>query len=227
MNNILVVEDDENLRVALVDNLGDEGYRAIGAADAAEARAALAGDRFDLIVLDIMLPDGDGYTLCREVRAAGLPSMVLMLTARSLEEDIVRGLDAGADDYLVKPYRLLELLARIRALLRRAARDEERGQLPCGHYRIDLRAREVTDGEGAPVRLTRTEFDLLAFLLRRRDTVLTREEILRQVWGKDVVVDDRTVDNFVSSLKKKLGRGSRAGFEIRTVRGVGYRLVVV
>lgn len=226
MNSILIVEDDENLRVALTDNLEDEGYRVAAAADCASARATAGADTFDLIVLDIMLPDGDGYTLCREFRAASVPSMILMLTARSLEEDIVRGLDAGADDYLVKPYRLLELMARIRALLRRTDRPDDGEALACGAYRVDPRTREVTDGDGRTYALTRTEFDLLAFLLRQKSVVLSRDDILRHVWGKDVVVDDRTVDNFVSSLKKKLLRRPGAGFAIKTVRGIGYRLEV-
>lgn len=224
MNSILIVEDDENLRVALTDNLEDEGYRVTAAADCAAAREAAGTDTFDVIVLDIMLPDGDGYALCREFRAASVPSMILMLTARSLEEDIVRGLDAGADDYLVKPYRLLELMARIRALLRRGDRADEGETLTCGAYRVDPRTREVTDGDGLSYDLTRTEFDLLAFLVRKKSAALSRDDILRQVWGKDVVVDDRTVDNFVSSLKKKLLQRPDAGFAIKTVRGVGYRL---
>jgi DNA-binding response OmpR family regulator len=219
---ILIVEDDENLRVVLRDNLEEEGYRVADAASAAAASAALAGDRFDLVVLDVMLPDGDGYALCRRLRAAGHGARVLMLTARALEDDLVTGLDAGADDYLVKPYRLRELMARVRALLRRGVEPAPATPelLRCGEYRIDLRAREVVAAGGATVTLTRTEFDLLAFFLRHPGRAVPREEILSAVWGNGIAVDDHTVDNFVSQLKRKLG----PSVPIRTIRGVGYRL---
>jgi DNA-binding response OmpR family regulator len=220
--NVLVVEDDENLRVALRDNLEDEGYRVTDAASAAAARAAFDGGRYDLVVLDVMLPDGDGYALCRQLRAAGHKARVLMLTARALEDDLVTGLDAGADDYLVKPYRLRELLARVRALLRRGAETPSAAPalLRCGAYRVDLRAREVIADGGAAITLTRTEFDLLSFLLQHPGRAIAREEILNAVWGNGIAIDDHTVDNFVSQLKRKLS----AGVPIRTIRGVGYRL---
>ncbi len=169
-----------------------------------------------------MLPDGDGYTLCRELRASGSKARVLMLTARGLEDDLVTGLDAGADDYMVKPYRLRELLARVRALLRRKPEPAPAAPqlLRCGTYRVDLRAREVFTDDGASVPLTRTEFDLLSFLLRHPGRAIPREEILRAVWGDGIAIDDHTVDNFVSQLKRKLG----PDVLIRTIRGVGYRL---
>jgi two-component system phosphate regulon response regulator PhoB len=219
---VLVVEDDENLRVVLRDNLEEEGYRVADATTAAAARAALDGGSYDLVVLDVMLPDGDGYALCRQLRAAGNPARVLMLTARALEDDLVTGLDAGADDYLVKPYRLRELLARVRALLRRGAEPASAAPeiLSCAGYRVDLRAREVFTDAGASVSLTRTEFDLLRFLLQHPGRAIPREEILTAVWGSGLAIDDHTVDNFVSQLKRKLG----PGVAIRTIRGVGYRL---
>jgi DNA-binding response OmpR family regulator len=219
---VLVVEDDENLRVVLRDNLEEEGYLVTAAANAAAARAAIDGGRHDLVVLDVMLPDGDGYTLCRQLRAAGNKARVLMLTARGLEDDLVTGLDAGADDYLVKPYRLRELLARVRALLRRGSEPAPAAReiLRCGSYRIDLRAREVFADGGDSVSLTRTEFDLLSFLLRHPGRAIPREEILNAVWGNGLAIDDHTVDNFVSQLKRKLG----ADVPIRTIRGIGYRL---
>jgi DNA-binding response OmpR family regulator len=151
--------------------------------------------------------------------------MVLMLTARTLEEDIVRGFEAGADDYLTKPYRLRELLARVRALLRRS-RGAATTSLDFAGHRVDPQARIVQDAEGREIELTRTEYDLLVYLLRHRDRALTRAELLDEVWGRDVVVDARTVDNFVSNLKKKLRWDTRSTFEIRTIRGVGYRMRV-
>jgi DNA-binding response OmpR family regulator len=219
MSAILLVEDDENLRVTLADNLDEQGYAVIQAATVKAAWDALQATRFEVVVLDLMLPDGDGYALCRKLRDAGHGCRVLMLTARSLEEDLVRGFDAGADDYLAKPYRLRELLARIAALVRRKPAVEAGHRL--GSFRIDEAARTVTGPSGA-VELTRKEFDLLVCLLNGGEKVLSRDEILDAVWGTDVVVDTHTVDNFVSSLKKKL-KGD--GFELKTVRGVGFRLV--
>ncbi len=220
---ILIVEDDENLRLTLEDNLEEEGYDVTSAATVAAAWQALSERTFDVVVLDIMLPDGDGYALCRRLREAALPCRVLMLTARSLEDDLVRGFDAGADDYLAKPYRLRELLARVRALARRSP-GVERDVIRFGGFVLDRSARTLVDEHGRPIELTRTEFDLLACLLRHRDRALSRDEILDEVWGRDVVVDSHTVDNFVSSLKKKLRWTPASRFQIRTVRGVGYRM---
>ena len=218
MSAVLLVEDDENLRVTLADNLEEQGYLVTAVATVKAAQQALETAKVDLVVLDLMLPDGDGYQLCREIRAQRLPVRVLMLTARSLEEDLVRGFDAGADDYLTKPYRLRELLARVAALLRRG--EVKRAVHRFGDYRLDEAARSV-EGPQGPVALTRKEFDLLLALLERKGEVLSRDELLDRVWGADVVVDLHTVDNFVSSLKKKL-KGD--GFELKTVRGVGFKL---
>ncbi len=219
MSAILLVEDDENLRVTLADNLEEQGYAVTQAATVKAAWDALEAGRFEVVVLDLMLPDGDGYALCRKLRAAGHGCRVLMLTARSLEEDLVRGFEAGADDYLAKPYRLRELLARVAALVRRKPAAETGHRL--GSFRVDEDARTVTGPVGA-VELTRKEFDLLVCLLKGGEKVLSRDEILDVVWGTDVVVDTHTVDNFISSLKKKL-KGE--GFELKTIRGVGFRLI--
>lgn len=230
MSAILIIEDEPNLRLALRDNLEDEGHSVteaptLAAADAAMASAIAETTPPDLIVLDLMLPDGDGYGWCRRLRAAGHAMPVLMLTARSLEDDLVVGFDAGADDYLTKPYRLRELLARVRALLRRgpaplgAAGDHDRQSF--GRVALDRTAREVTL-DGRPVALTRTEFDLLAHLLDHPGRALDRDAILDAVWG-EVIVDPRTVDNFVSALKKKLDWRRGDPWCITTVRGVGYR----
>ncbi len=221
---ILVVEDDENLGLALADNLETEGYTVEVAESGAAARAALDRGRFDLIILDIMLPDIDGYAFCRELRAGGSPVCVLMLTARTLEEDLVRGFEAGADDYVAKPYRLAELLARVRALLRRGAPTSATARF--GDFVLDRDGRKLTRGPGELVELTRKEFDLLAYLIDNRDRALPRQQILDAVWGEDVIVDARTIDNFVSSLKKKLEWHPDAPYRIETVRGVGYRFDV-
>lgn len=222
---VLVVEDDPNLRLTLVDNLEEEGYAVQAASTLAEARAHWKATPFDVVVLDIMLPDGDGYSLCREMRQAGTTSRVLMLTARTLEDDVVRGFDVGADDYLAKPYRLRELLARIRVLSRRgAAPAPPSAVLTFDRFRVDLDSRLLLDAGGKAVELTRTEFELLVYLLRNAGKALTRDQILTAVWGEDTVVDAHTVDNFVSNLRKKLEWTSDSRFELRTVRGVGYRM---
>ncbi|MCR9162088.1 MAG: response regulator transcription factor [Nannocystaceae bacterium] len=228
---ILVVEDDENLRLPLVDNLEDEGFE-VEQASSGEAAVELARRQsFDVIVLDIMLPGMSGYDVCKVLRAEASTAGILMLTARSLEDDVVTGFDAGADDYLTKPYRLRELLARVRALLRRRAPSSAESPRPAetvidlDGIRIDASARTVVDASGAHVELTRTEFDLLVFMVTHQGEALAREVILDKVWG-NVRVDPRTVDNFVSNLKKKLGWTKDRKFAFRAVRGVGYRLVI-
>jgi DNA-binding response OmpR family regulator len=222
---VLVVEDDPNLRLTLVDNLEEDGYAVQAASTLAEARAHWKAASFDVVVLDIMLPDGDGYSLCREMRQAGTTSRVLMLTARTLEDDVVRGFDVGADDYVAKPYRLRELLARIKVLARRATPTAPApALLTFDRFKVDLESRRLLDAAGQAVELTRTEFDLLVYLLRNAGKALTRDQILTSVWGEDVVVDAHTVDNFVSNLRKKLEWTSDSRFEIRSVRGVGYRM---
>ncbi|MGH1348227.1 MAG: response regulator transcription factor [Nannocystales bacterium] len=230
IESILVVEDDENLRLPLVDNLEDEGFE-VAHASSGEIAIELARTKtFDVIVLDIMLPGISGYEVCKALRAQGSTAGVLMLTARSLEDDVVTGFDAGADDYLTKPYRLRELLARVRALLRRrgggsteVATKASETVFDLDGVMIDRSARTVLDTQGEPVDLTRTEFDLLVFMVAHRGEAMAREVILDKVWG-NVRVDPRTVDNFVSNLKKKLGWTKDRKFAFRAVRGVGYRL---
>jgi len=223
---ILIVEDDENLRVALCDNLQRDGHRVHVARTGAEADKALSSGRFDLVILDVMLPDTDGYDVCQRLRARGDETMVLMLTARTLEDDLVRGFAAGADDYLKKPYRLRELLSRVGALLRRAGKRPTDPRPSFGGYCLDLDSRELLDDAGVAVPLTKTELDLLALFVRREGAALSRDAILDDIWGDGVHVDTRTVDNFVSSLKKKLRWQPGAPFAIETVRGYGYRFVV-
>lgn len=223
---ILVVEDDPNLRLGLRDNLENQGgYAVEEATNVREAREHLSKRSFHLILLDVMLPDGDGYSLCRSLRDEGVTTPVLMLTARTLEDDVVRGFDVGADDYLAKPYRLRELMARIRVLARRGATAPPApALLAFDRFKVDLESRRLLDAAGQGVELTRTEFDLLVYLLRNAGKALTRDQILASVWGEDVVVDAHTVDNFVSNLRKKLEWTHASRFEIRSVRGVGYRM---
>jgi len=223
---ILIVEDDEDLRLALADNLRDEGYDVECAATGAGAYEATAIRDFDLVILDIMLPDTDGYSICRALREKGYGAMIMMLTARSLEEDLVRGFEAGADDYLCKPYRLRELLMRTQALLRRGAPSPRATAHTFGGFRIDEVSRTLTSPDNEVVDLTKTEFDLLLCFYRFRGQALTRDRILDVVWGADVIVDGRTVDNFVSSLKRKMNWRPSSRFSITSIRGVGYRFEI-
>lgn len=218
---VLIVEDDANLREALEENLRAESYDVRTAATVSAAWSALSSKSFDVVLLDVMLPDGDGYEVCVRIRAARMPCRVLMLTARTLEDDLVRGFQAGADDYVAKPYRLRELLARIASLVRRGALGAS-GPRRIGAFSVDEAARTVTGPDGL-VDLTRTEFDLVVLLAAERERVHSRDEILDRVWGSNVVVDPHTVDNFISSVKKKM-KTANPGFEIRTVRGVGFQL---
>ncbi|MBL4686896.1 MAG: response regulator transcription factor [Nannocystaceae bacterium] len=221
---ILVVEDDDNLRLPLTDVLEEEGFVVDAAATGEEGLTLAAKRPPDVVILDIMLPGIDGYAVCKQLRATGCSAGILMLTARTLEDDVVRGFDAGADDYLAKPYRLRELLARVGSLLRRhAGTTASDPTLKLGRWTVNREARTVSDASGHEVEMTRTEFDLLVFLADRPGKALPRTHILERVWGQDIAVDPRTVDNFVSSLKRKLAWTKGCGFSIRAVRGVGYR----
>jgi DNA-binding response OmpR family regulator len=223
MTKILIVEDEESIRLPLEDNLRLEGYDVSCAGDGAEALAMAAEDAFDLIVLDIMLPKLDGFEVCKRLRRDRVMTPILMLTAKSQEIDKVLGLELGADDYVTKPFSSRELLARIKALLRR------RGEAPggpdfirFGEIELDFSTYEAKKA-GVPVPLTALEFRLLHFLVRNRGRVVHRNEVLDGVWGKDVFVDPRTVDKHVSLLRRKFEDDPREPRYILGVRGVGYK----
>jgi two-component system, OmpR family, response regulator MprA len=215
---VLVVDDDPALRQALRLALQLDGYRVEVATDGARALAALPEVRPDLLVLDLMLPYVGGLEVCRRMRAAGDRTPILALTARDQVDDRVAGLDAGADDYLVKPFALAELLARLRALARRAG-DGTAAELRCGDLVLDPATRQGVRG-GRRFDLTRTEYALLELLLRNAGRVLTRELIVDRVWGFDLEPASNSLEVFIGYLRRKLGEPKL----IHTVRGVGYRL---
>jgi two-component system response regulator MprA len=221
---ILVADDDRAVRESLQRSLAFNGYEVTTAPDGAAALAAVADRRPDAVVLDVMMPRLDGLEACRRLRAQGSDVPVLMLTARDDVSDRVAGLDAGADDYLPKPFALEELLARLRALLRRAGPGEDagRGELRYADLVLDPAAREVRRGE-RPVRLTRTEFDLLEALARRPRQVLTRAQLLEEVWGFDFPTSANSLDVYVGYLRRKTEEGGEPRL-VHTVRGVGYVL---
>ncbi|MBT2444195.1 response regulator transcription factor [Streptomyces sp. ISL-36] len=225
---ILIVDDEPAVREALRRSLAFEGYGTEEAVDGVDALAAMESYAPDLVVLDIQMPRMDGLTAARRIRASGSTVPILMLTARDTVGDRVTGLDAGADDYLVKPFELDELFARIRALLRRSSYAAVTGTEPEGEVlsfadlRMDLATREVTRG-GRPVELTRTEFTLLEMFLAHPRQVLTREQILKAVWGFDFEPSSNSLDVYVMYLRRKTEAGGEPRL-VHTVRGVGYVL---
>lgn len=219
---ILVIEDEEPIQVLLRYNLESEGYRVRASAQGEDVMFLVGEERPDLIVLDWMLPGLSGIEVCKMVRAKpetrDIP--VIMLTARSEEAERVRGLATGADDYLVKPFSVPELLARIKTILRRANPDAVADQLTAGDLLLDRRTKRVSRGQ-RDVNLSPTEFRLLEQLMRNPGRVYTRTQLLDTVWGRDVEVDERTVDVHIGRLRKSLSRG-REQDPIRTVRAAGY-----
>jgi len=223
---ILLVEDDPGLSLTVSDLLAGEGYQVETAADGVTGLARAAGEPFDLLLLDVMLPGKNGFDVCRDLRQRGKDIAILMLTARGQLTDRVVGLKLGADDYLVKPFEPPELLARIEALLRRV---KNAGPAPvirfkAGNVEMDFE-RGVVLKAGVPVGLAGKELELLRFLVDRRGKVVSREELLEGVWEYQPGVSSRTIDVHVAWLRHKLEDNPRDPRYIRTVRGVGYRFV--
>ncbi|QWW20246.1 response regulator transcription factor [Schaalia sp. 19OD2882] len=220
MTTVLLVEDDPAISEPLARALGREGYqvRAHGT-----GRGALSEvDGVDLVVLDLGLPDIDGLEVAREIRQSGRAVPILILTARTDEVDMVVGLDAGADDYVTKPFRLAELLARVRALLRRTGADSVEGELVAQDVRVDVHAHRAFSGE-RELQLTAKEFDLLRVLVREAGNVVERETLMREVWGSDPTGSTKTLDMHVSWLRRKLGDDAADPRYVTTVRGMGFR----
>jgi DNA-binding response OmpR family regulator len=225
---ILVIEDEPGIRLALNDELQFEGFDVELAEDGSAGLAAILRSPPQLIVLDLMLPGRNGFEICREVRQRGLHTPIIMLTARNQEVDKIRGLGLGADDYLTKPFSLAELVARIRAVLRRTQHDTGAGQddrhlLEAGAIRVDLRTHDAYKGN-VRLQLTDTEFRILTLLLRRRGAAITRDDFLKEVWGDEVYVTHRSVDTHVASLRKKIEDDLERPTYILSIRNVGYRL---
>lgn len=220
METIVIIEDDESIREMLRYYFRSVGYE-VACFESGEDYFEKAGEvKPSLYILDIMLPGMDGLEILRRIRADARleETPVLMLTARTSEMDKVKGLETGADDYVVKPFGIMELQARVKALLRRTGRPRTESVLTCGDLEIDPAAREVRKN-GVPVELTYKEFELLRLLCAHRGMVLTRDDILQAVWDYDFAGETRTVDMHVKTLRQKLGEGY-----IQTVRGVGYKM---
>jgi two-component system alkaline phosphatase synthesis response regulator PhoP len=220
--NILLVEDEEALQMTLGDRLRSEGYVVDFATDGDQGFDKATRLPFDLIILDIMLPHRNGFDLCRDIRLAGLATPILLLTARGQTAEKVVGLKLGADDYVTKPFDTLELMARIEALLRRAPTRTGQGLHQFGSIRVDIRGTQVMR-EGKPVYLSAREFQLLRYFIEHAGITISRDEILREVWGYEAGTFTRTVDVHVASLRQKLEKSPKRPEMILTAPGIGYK----
>ena len=220
---ILVVEDDEPIGRSLEEALAAQGYRVTWVTTSAAAEVAADQQHPDLALVDLGLPDADGVDLCRRIRAGQPATTIVILTARSDEIDVVLGLDAGADDYVTKPFRLTELLARVRAQLRRPHGDPSHDRLVVGHLTLDRDARRIWLGD-RELELRAKEFDLLALLMAEAGRAVTRGRIMSVVWDEHWFGPTKTLDMHISALRRKLGGQDDAFATITTLRGVGYRL---
>ena len=218
---VLVVDDEPTLVATLKYNLEREGYRVLAAGDGEKAINLARSERPDLMILDLMLPAVDGLEVCRILRRE-MTLPIIMLTARVGEVDKVVGLEIGADDYVTKPFSTRELLARVRALLRRTATPPDEEVLVSRDLRLDMKRREITRND-KPVELKPKEMELLIYFMRHKGRAFTREQLLREVWGYDFYGDSRTVDVHVSWLRQKIEEHTGKPVRILTVRGVGYR----
>jgi two-component system, OmpR family, alkaline phosphatase synthesis response regulator PhoP len=225
MESILVIEDDPSIARGLTQNLRFEGYSVQAAADGQAGLELAVAKPPDLILLDVMLPRLNGFEVLRELRRLELEVPVIMLTAKAEEIDKIRGLDLGADDYVTKPFALPELLARVRAVLRRKRRyDKKNGRVTFACCEVDFASARVTVN-GEVVKLTARELELLKLFVEREGQALSREEIVRRVWGYDYEGTDRTLDNFVSRLRQKLEPDADNPKHFLTVRGIGYQFL--
>jgi DNA-binding response OmpR family regulator len=225
MTRLLVIEDDPAILRGLTDNLRFEAYDVVTAPDGETGYRLIHESRPDLIVLDLMLPNMSGYDVCRRVRREGITTPIVMLTARGEESDRILGLDLGADDYITKPFSIRELLARVRAVLRRTRpAPAVIDQLRVDDVTVDFRKYETRKG-GVTVELTRKEYGLLRLLVQRAGEVVSRSELLDEVWGYDATPTTRTVDNHVASLRAKLETDPAEPRHLITVFGVGYKWV--
>lgn len=219
---IYCVEDDDNIRELVIYTLETTGLKARGFGDGASFMEALAAETPELILLDIMLPGEDGIALLRRLKSSSATQdiPVIMVTAKGAEYDKVIGLDSGADDYVTKPFGMMELVSRIKAVLRRSGKIPDKSDLSAFGVRVNVKKHEVTV-DGRPVTLTLKEFELLERLIRNQNIVLTRDQLLGDIWGYDFDGETRTVDVHIRTLRQKLGE---KGDIIETVRGVGYRV---
>ena len=226
MKRILVIEDEPQMQLGLRDNLELEGYEVQVAGDGDDGLAKAASFAPDLVILDVMLPRKNGFDVCRELRARSNTTPIVMLTARSAETDKVLGLELGADDYVTKPFSITELLARVRAVLRRSASQKPApaDSVRIGDIDVDFKLHQARRGK-ARIEFTAREFELLRYFVQLTGQVVTREQILNEVWGYEEFPTTRTIDNFVAKLRQKIERAAHAPEHILTIHGSGYKFV--
>jgi len=220
---ILIIEDDKNIAMALEDDLTFEGYNVESVTDGKTGLVAAKENEFDLIILDIMLPELNGFEVCKELRKSNIHTPIIMLTAKSQEIDKVVGLELGADDYVTKPFSPRELLARVKAILRRNHQlNQSIETVKFGNVELNFKTYEAVK-KGKQITLTALEFSLLHFFIKKKNEVLSRDLILDEIWGKDVFVSSRTVDTHIANLRKKIEDNPANPKYIIGVRGVGYK----
>jgi DNA-binding response OmpR family regulator len=225
LKKILIIEDEESIRMALEDDFRIEGYEVEVTSDGLDGLAKAADPEIDLIILDIMLPGMNGFDICKKLRSQGIQTPIIMLTAKGQEIDRILGLEFGADDYVTKPFSPRELQARAKAVLRRIEKephDPEENLFRFGELEVDFLQYECRIS-GRKVGLTAHEFGLLKYLIQNRERVIERDELLAEVWGKDVVVSVRTIDTHMANLRKKLEDDANQSRFIISIRGVGYK----
>jgi DNA-binding response OmpR family regulator len=224
MERIAVIDDDDSIRASVVNNLGLEGYEVVTASNGQEGIALIEENQPNLIVLDVMMPKKDGLQVCKEIRNKGISTPLILLTARSAEVDKVLGLELGADDYLAKPFGMLELIARIKALLRRHQKTLDIEKIEFSDVTVDFKAYRA-ERNHAPLELSAREYRLLKYLVSKKGNVVTRDELLDEVWGYNSYPSTRTVDNHIARLRQKIEHNVEEPKHIVTVHGVGYKFV--
>jgi DNA-binding response OmpR family regulator len=226
MSKILVVEDEPEMQRGLRDNLEFEGYEVKIIGDGKEGLETLTSESFDLILLDVMLPGMSGFDVCKKARSQGVTTPIIMLTAKGEEVDKVLGLEFGADDYITKPFSLRELLARVKAVLRRTPADKtsKETKITLGLLEIDFESYTATK-KGKEVPMTSKEFDVVRFLWQHQKQVVKRDDLLTEVWGYDESISSRTVDNFIVKLRQKIEKDPAHPKHIITLHGTGYKLL--
>jgi DNA-binding response OmpR family regulator len=224
--NILIIEDEPSMRLGLRDNLEIEGYHVDTASDGEEGLSKIRTSAFDLILLDVMLPKVSGFDVCKTARVAGIRTPIILLTAKGEEIDKLIGLELGADDYITKPFSVRELLARIKAILRRSQPvDKSVPVITIGKLSIDFAAFQIRDS-GEDVKLSHKEFEILSYLFKNKNQVVTRYDLLENVWGYEEQITTRTVDNFIVRLRQKIEENPNQPKIILTVHGEGYKMIL-
>jgi DNA-binding response OmpR family regulator len=226
MTKILIVEDEVSMRMGLSDNLDFEGYEVDTAENGAEGLDMIMKNSYDLVLLDVMLPKMSGFDVCKAVRSNNIATPIIMLTAKGEEIDKVLGLEIGADDYITKPFSLRELLARIKAILRRSTMENNANEaVIIGRLKLDLKSYSAWENE-EPVTLTHKEFEILKYLWANKYKTISRSQLLEDVWGYDQDITTRTIDNFILKLRQKIEDSPSHPQHIMTVHGIGYKLIV-